>query len=485
MITKIDFVLCPTWPKLAWVAMLAPNRTEIKFFHGEMVEIRENWAVEAVWCGDFNDGDFDQTDLVFGTGMRVRESDVIFVSSATAVDRLWHTQVGEFFVVSNTLPGILYKANLSLLDSYTKYCPDIESVEHKGIYSYVQKIPTSGSDLTVTYYKNLLWRGATISAIDKKNCTPAFHDYTTYEEYLRTVAIALSENARSPSRSNPVQMLVGISSGYDSTATAVIARHAGCSKAASIVNPSSFWRGSDSGEHIAELLGMDCRKYRHVRRKYSNETACWAGAGNPGGRNMVLFEYPKPLCLYFSGMYGDTIWNRNRQGLKEPQGDIDALLCEFRLIEGVFVTSVPWWGIKRAAEIQKINLLEEMKPWTLGTDYDRPIARRLIEEAGIPRGEFAKRKKDTASNRPLRWPSTHEARESFEHYLTERGIAVPGPFKIRFFEILSRFLNLAYKNTVKHLGIRKWWRPWLSFPGRHLLFAWANHTLRDTYYREK
>ena len=44
------------------------------------------------------------------------------------------------------------------------------------------------------------------------------------------------------------------------------------------------------------------------------------------------------------------------------------------------------------------------------------IARSLegwAEEAGIQRGSFAIRKKDTASNEPFWWPSTREARIVF------------------------------------------------------------------------
>jgi len=34
-----------------------------------------------------------------------------------------------------------------------------------------------------------------------------------------------------------------------------------------------------------------------------------------------------------------------------------------------------------------------MRPWDIGGDYNRPIARRIVEEAGIPREVFAVRKK--------------------------------------------------------------------------------------------
>ena len=34
-----------------------------------------------------------------------------------------------------------------------------------------------------------------------------------------------------------------------------------------------------------------------------------------------------------------------------------------------------------------------MKPWVLGTDYDRPIPRRILEERGVPRAAFGQVKR--------------------------------------------------------------------------------------------
>jgi len=57
---------------------------------------------------------------------------------------------------------------------------------------------------------------------------------------------------------------------------------------------------------------------------------------------------------------------------------------EFRLAAGVLFCSMAYWGIQRAGEIVKISKSQQMAPWTLGTDYDRPIATRIAETAGQP-----------------------------------------------------------------------------------------------------
>lgn len=480
----INFQLKGAWPKLAWVAALELATQSLSLYHGPLVEVRRDWAVEGVWDGEFNLGDFDQTDSVFGTGIRKRDDSVVFVSSATGVDRLWYVQRREKLFVGNSLPGLLELSGLELRPDYAFYTEDLITVQTIGVFNRVKTIPTTDEPLHVVYYNNLLYRDGRIEEVEKPDLAPHFADFAEYEAYLETLAGKLGVNARAPGRLVPIDMLVGLSSGYDSIAAAVVSRHAGCTKAASITNPTSFWRGSDSGKHIADRLGMSCQQHRHTKENYQNEISLWAGAGIPGARNLSLFDYPKPLCLFFSGGYGDVIWDRNAWP-REPRGGINELLCEFRLIEGVFVSVVPWWGIRRSEDIRRINGSQEMSPWVLGTDYDRPIARRIIEEAGIPRGTFATRKKNTSSTRPLHWPSTAEAKNSFEQFLRKHGLAVPSPARVRISACLSLLSNLTYKNIAKPLKIKKWWKPWLNFPGRTQLFVWANHELRDRYYRDR
>ncbi|EAT17289.1 hypothetical protein HTZ97_01310 [Desulfuromonas acetoxidans] len=470
------------WPKLAWVCVVEQGSETARLFHGPMVEISDLWAVEGVWNRSFADGDFDKTDLVFGSGVRVRPEGIYFVSSATGMDRLWFAHDESQLYVSNTLPGLLNIAGLSLLDDYAFYSEDLVTVQTKGLNSHVPSIPSSGPELHVVYYDNLFYDGTALKKVSKQTDLPDLSNYGAYKTFMRHAAELIGENATSKQRAFPVEMLVGLSTGYDSVATAVVAKFAGCQKASSIENSSSFWRGSDSGEKIAPHLGLECRLCRHEPKHYRHEVAVWAGVGRPGGRNLTVLDFPKPLCLFFSGGYGDVVWDRNVDTVQELKGGVNEMMGEFRLIEGVFNCVVPWWGIQRVNQIKAIGRMAEMAPWTLHNDYDRPVARRLIEEAGVPRGLFAQRKKDTSSNSPLWWPATAAARSSLNRYLQKSAVPASSHQKVTLYSMASFVLNLAYKNTVKRIGIKKWWRPWLTFPGRKHLFVWANHTLRDEYY---
>lgn len=56
-----------------------------------------------------------------------------------------------------------------------------------------------------------------------------------------------------------------------------------------------------------------------------------------------------------------------------------------------------YFGWRRAGRLLAISKSEEMAPWSLFTDYDRPIARRIVEEAGVPRAWFGQAKKMVTS----------------------------------------------------------------------------------------
>ena len=60
------------WPPLAWLAIFNDGTTAVRILHGSRVESAVDRVIEGVWDGNFADGDFDQTDIVAGSGCRVR-----------------------------------------------------------------------------------------------------------------------------------------------------------------------------------------------------------------------------------------------------------------------------------------------------------------------------------------------------------------------------------------------------------------------------
>jgi hypothetical protein len=57
---------------------------------------------------------------------------------------------------------------------------------------------------------------------------------------------------------------------------------------------------------------------------------------------------------------------------------------------------VPFWAARKIGQVRRISHSEEMRPFLIpGAEYNRPIPRRIIEEAGIPREAFGFRKTAT------------------------------------------------------------------------------------------
>ena len=334
----------------------------------------------------------------------------------------------------------------------------------------------------MAWFNNLVLEGDRLCEEAKPTLTPSFGCYGDYRSYLTSAAESLKSNLESADRRHAVVPMASVSSGYDSPAAAVISRHAGCTKAVTIHQARSLWRGSDSGEPIAEVLDLECTRYPWTSREFSNEIAVWAGCGYGNLMNWTLFDYPGPVCLFFTGNFGDQIWARKR--LRDPftfENWDDLGAGEFRLSTGMLQCPVPFWGMRRAKEIEAITFSRDMEPWTLHSAYDRPIPRRIVEEAGVRRGSFAVRKKDTSHATTFRWPYSAAARSSCQRFLSERGIFAPGPTLARLMRAHSGLHSFAYSNTAARLGIRKGRRLWQHMRCTHLLFQWANHELQKKY----
>ena len=481
---KLTPTLITQWPKLAWVATMALGCDEIQAYHGSYIEIGKDWLVEAVWAGDFAAGDFDKTELVFGTGIRIRGNQVVFVSSGTMMDRLYRCQREQQWFIGNSLPAVLACSGMSLDDDYPDYPDDIRS-QMGGLNHYKRSLPTVEGKVQLTYYRNIQYNGNELVEIDKPNTAPDFTSYKKYYDFLVATADELRRNFESPSRKYGVQPLTTVSKGYDSCAVAAIVGEAGVKQSVTIENASSLLPRTDSGVEIANHLGLSCQTYRHSPVNYRYEEAIWAAAGDPAGLNLTIFNYPDELSVFFTGYRGDSLWQRERQDRSQPfrARSMDGLsMTEFRLHAGVFHCPVPFWGCLNAEEIQEIGFSKEMAPWTLGSNYDRPIPRRILEDSGVPRQSFGIRKGATFAPRSFFWPFGRDSMESFREYLHQRGLYAPNCgtiWLLRKFAHLDQLIsvNLSHVMGRRFHGLR----PYFALRGQKLLFQWANNTLKQRY----
>jgi hypothetical protein len=253
--------------------------------------------------------------------------------------------------------------------------------------------------------------------------------------------------------------------------TATAHRHAG-----------NLFNIRDSGAEIAAQLGLDCKVYKRTKRDYPHEDAIWASMGEVGDVNLTTFDYPQPLCLLFTGFNGDVLWDRNRRP-SEPLRRSDtsgARFCECRLELGIFNCAPAFWGCQKEDQIRALARRPEMLPWHLGNDYDRPIPRRFLEEAGVRRGSFAIKKQAASFYRRCGRPLSVSLRQDFADFMKRHGgRATPG-----LVEVTARALGVFDALVLSRFRppLRSGCRDWIKLPAPSMFFIWANERRKAHYY---
>jgi hypothetical protein len=361
------------------------------------VETRREWFCEAVWDGPFARGDFDRTDTVFGSGARSRDRGLVFVSSSTTVDRLHTLERDGTTYVSNSMACLLSEVGAQLSPAYPHYMSDLRSII-RGLGNYVRSLPTDRGPLALHYAENLRWDGARLEAEPKRW---GIRDFTTFERYvgfLDTGLCRLAENLAARERDRPYQLLGTISSGYDSPMITVLACRHGLETVITFPEGRQPLLGSrerppDDGESIGRRLGVEVISVSRDAWRDRADSPILFLAGDGNGQE-VLFRGAERLLdgtALLTGMSGDSVWGRRSKGGTGllARGDQSGLsLTEYRLHAGFLHVPVPFIGANQAVDIRALSNSSELSPWSVAGPYDRPICRRVVEEAGIERECF-------------------------------------------------------------------------------------------------
>jgi hypothetical protein len=387
------------WPPLAWLARCTPGQDAIAVYHGRRVEVGPEWFAEAVWDGPCAEAEFDRTDVVFGSGGRLRsergEATLTFVSPATTVDRLQYLRDAGGAWVSNSLPCLLAAAGGEPDPTYDDYFHFFESII-RGIRRYERELPTSAGPVRLLYFDNLLWDGRELREIEKPFLKRDFTTYEKYREFLDRSLRLLTQNLSAPERRCPYRWLGTMSSGYDSLTTAVLAKPAGLDEAVSFTEARGG--GADSGQAAAAVLGVPLTLIpRDAWRRVPLAEVPFIAA-DAKGEDVFMRGAEAKLegRALLTGHFGGRAWDRNAKGLSGEitRGDQSGMaLLEYRLWAGFQHCPLAFLGVRQIADLAALNRSAEMLPWDVGGRYNRPMARRIIETAGVPRGSFAVHKR--------------------------------------------------------------------------------------------
>ena len=152
----------------------------------------------------------------------------------------------------------------------------------------------------------------------------------------------------------------------------------------------------DSGRIIGEELGMEVFEFERGAYTMNPGTPEAEFCVMPWGGD-VVFASMEPILpgrILLTGRYGDDILGLNPRylvpDLKQfsQAGMAGSMLNEFRLRVGFQNFPPLFAGWQHVEAVHQIARGEDMKEWSIGGQYDRPVARRMIEEVGVPRELF-------------------------------------------------------------------------------------------------
>lgn len=396
------------WPCQAWVATFEHGHPEIRVFHGRRVEVREHWFCEAAWAGNFAEGDFDHTDIVAGTGCRLRDGRAIFVPPGTLVDRLhWlkedglesgGSENGGRVWVSNSFAALLAAVDGRIERSDPHHSRGMRSIKYRGFDDCRKSWTTNRGTLNLVYFDNLVWDGERLFTEEKPLGDRRFSDFATYADFMDQSMAALAANICHAERRHPLRFLGSLSSGYDGPTVTALASLHGCDEA--ICFTEDRQGQDDSGVPIGPHLGVEVIELgpNDWRRLDRPELPFIAGDAHADEVYLAAAEKHLEGRLLLTGYFGDRAWGKRRPPERPPfyYGGHGAALSEFRLGVGFLVCAPAYWGGRAARDIHAISTSEEMKPWEIPGPYSRPICRRILEEMGVPRELFGQAKRAVA-----------------------------------------------------------------------------------------
>ena len=502
---QLRFRVCDELAPLAWCAQVNRSSACVTVTHGPWVETGPAGFVEGAWPGAFREFDFDGTHALMGSGGKLAGARLVLSAPCHTLECLYLVRCGDALFASNSFAFLLAAAGLALDADYHAYKNDLWSITH-GLERCVRELPTRGGPrVRLAHFCNLEITAALEIRERPKTVPEPWSDFDAYRRFLAGTLAAIARNAAAAERRRTFSLLAGLSSGYDSAASAVLAAEAGCRHAFTFrsgvqLSPRAGVRvradpADDSGAFIARMLGMDAAEFsREACRDAS--ARCFeeiAAAGDAFDFQFAALERTLPGRLLVSGFNGDNIWDLLQQHpsphfIRHTEPPTGTSLGEFRLRTGFVHCPVPFLGAVLHPAIHAISRSPDMAPWTLNRDYDRPIPRRILEEKGVPRGSFARAK--AGSFRALQAARrAATGRADFEEaYRRHRGGLDPLRRAADEIIYLARRARARLTRWSERFGVPNplapLYYPDIPIPGRSsFIVPWGGAALRERYLR--
>lgn len=377
-------------PPLAWIAEVEGVHVRVRC--GTSVRCEPAGFVEGTWVGSPDIGLLPKSTAVFGSGMVADDGGLVVVPPSHPLERIYlyiDPTAGRAArrIVSNSLVAVFDAAQLES-DSDALY-PPIFIAAADGLRDATIDIPTNRNPIVAAVYYNVRLLSDGGLALEDR---PRERPFTSFADFRDRLSEALaSAVANAPG----YEMAIAISSGYDSTAVAAIAAPLGCRRALTFTVGKPVSGSSslvDSGEPQARRLGMTVESFDrldYTRRTDLPEAEFLATGMSGEDVVMVAMEGALGRALLLTGSEEFHLkGNPYRPGMY--RGDLSACsLTEFRLRTDFIHLPLLFFGATEHPSVMDVIHSPEMQPFSVPGPYDKPIQRRLAEEAGITRGTFA------------------------------------------------------------------------------------------------
>ena len=459
-------------PRLAWSATFVRDDPTVVVEHGAWVETREDRFFEAVWNGDFAEGRIDDATTLAGSGAWLDGDRLVFTTTTDVDTFLYSIELDDRLIVSNSLVFAMCRAGTGPDPRYPDYLYEFYRFRRLGITRRPRRIPLSnGRKMSLYAYRRF--------AIDERldiEHRPALHpdppgDYDDYLEQLEATVSSVFENAAHPDRLQSFRPLATISRGYDSTAVSALVATHGCREA--ITFSTDEFDYDDNGAENAERLGLAVRSVGQLDYlRLPGHPEAEFCASNGAGASMPLAGQEDLLeaRVLLKANYGDACWSPIPFERERNMRCLFALamsnspMNEFRLRVGCQIFDVAGIGAIHCGRIHKIGLSDELKPWSVGGDYDRPIPRRIAEDRGLPRDSFGQEKMFGLHLNASRGSLTDASNRALHEYVEHADIP-PRFFAPRRILTMRRVLA-PLERILLRLKRKQWSRPYrmLAYP---------------------
>ena len=155
---KLEFKENKKLPVLAWLLEINTKDNTYLLEHGSNVEIGDNYFIEGGWDGRFSDLNFDKSFFFCGTGGKIVNNELIISTPNHTQERICLFKKSEFMLISNSLPFLMERCELSLCRDYYNYDSDFQKVLD-GINGndFHLKTVGGGNHIRLFYYCNIIF----------------------------------------------------------------------------------------------------------------------------------------------------------------------------------------------------------------------------------------------------------------------------------------------------------------------------------------